>query len=190
VKLQLGNRHRPVFTAFRYSTATTFILLIVASIAGQATGQQNSSPRVERQSHGVDAFGDPLPDGALARLGTVRFRQGNSIHTLAISPDGKIIASAGSPSTIQLWDALTGKRIRCLESSEPWIYSLAFLPDGKTLLSSGEGQAILFWDVATGKQIRRIPKAGSRLAIAPDGKRMASADSLSVSVRIWDVASG
>jgi WD40 repeat protein len=165
-----------------------WLLLVVAISLSNAAAETKPAPPTDVKRR-VDCFGDLLPAGAMARLGTVRFRQGNTIHAVAISPDGKTIASAGYPSTIHLWDTATGKRVRSLEGSESWIYSLAFLPDGKTLVSSGDDQSIHFWDVATGKQIRRLDKAGSRLAIAPDGKTMVSYDYPSV-VRIWDVASG
>jgi WD40 repeat protein len=169
--------------------------LLLAGGASWQLSATSGAPPVEAQSSPsqtkprVDAFGDLLPAGARARLGTVRFRQGNIIHALAVSPDGKTIASAGYPSTIHLWDTATGNRIGRLDGSASWIYSLTFLPDGKTLVSAGDDQTILFWDLATQKPIRRLTKAGSRIAIAADGKTMVSADYLSV-IRVLDVASG
>src|SRR5260370_20747056 len=100
--------------AFRWWPASLVVLLGTA-VVDQVSGQPTPLPPVEARAPRVDAFGDPLPDVAFARLGTVRFRQGNYIHAVAISPDGKTIASAGFRTTIHLWYSARGKRIRGLE---------------------------------------------------------------------------
>src|SRR5262249_62119290 len=90
----------------------------------------------------TDRYGDPLPEGAIARIGTVRFREGGGIFTLAYSPDGKILAS-GSGSrggVIRLWDAATGKELSRLEPNEDRVLSVAFSPDRQGLASVGTGQ--------------------------------------------------
>src|SRR2546422_10573065 len=52
----------------------------------------------------IDRFGDPLPSGALMRIGTIRYRAGASINKAAISPDGKSLAAAheGGITVIEL----------------------------------------------------------------------------------------
>src|SRR5688572_15130904 len=84
----------------------------------------------------TDLHGDPLPDGALARLGTARLRHGGSVQALAFAPDGNLLASGGTDKTIRLWDAATGKAVRTIRQ-EGWVYSLAFAPDGRTVASGG-----------------------------------------------------
>jgi WD40 repeat protein len=103
----------------------------------------------------TDLFGDPLPHGAIARLGTLRFRQG---HVLAISPDGKLIATSYG-GVIRLVDSQTGKDVRQGHGHESFVWCAAWSPDGKTIASGSRGhdRFIRLWDPATMKEVRRIP---------------------------------
>src|SRR4051794_37083678 len=58
----------------------------------------------------TDVHGDPLPDGAVGRLGTVRMTQGGGVHTAAFSTDGRLIASAASWSAT-VWDVESGQEL-------------------------------------------------------------------------------
>jgi WD40 repeat protein len=60
----------------------------------------------------ADPQGDPLPDGALARLGTTRWRQGSSITYMAFGSNGNTLVTAGQDGTVRLWDMATGQEVR------------------------------------------------------------------------------
>src|SRR5262245_33272691 len=62
----------------------------------------------------TDAVGDPLPDRAVARIGTLRFRHAGAVYCVAYSPDGKLLASAGADDAVRLWDPATGKEVRAI----------------------------------------------------------------------------
>jgi hypothetical protein len=64
------------------------------------------------QGRGTDTHGDPLPPGAIARLGTLRFRHGQPINGIAWSPDGKAVVSTGRGGSIVFHEASTGKATR------------------------------------------------------------------------------
>jgi WD40 repeat protein len=66
-------------------------------------------PRPEVVSSRVDALGDALPERALARFGTVRFRQRGPIRFLSYSRDGKTILSMADEIDLLTWHAATGK---------------------------------------------------------------------------------
>jgi hypothetical protein len=57
----------------------------------------------------ADQFGDLLPEGALRRIGTLRFRNPGGIDGAALSPDGKLIATASSRKVLRLIDTVTGQ---------------------------------------------------------------------------------
>jgi WD40 repeat protein len=123
----------------------------------------------------VDAFGDPLPLGAVARFGTVRLRHGDFIYALAFSSDGRTLASGDSSGVVSTWDPATGKPLQRVRVGHG-VFGLAFAPDGKTLAAGDHGDTIRLWDPATGKTLRTLTKAPHVLGVAfsPDGKLLAS----------------
>ncbi len=133
-----------------------------------------------------------LPDGAVARWGSVRLRQGAAVGALAFSPDGKTVASAGYDGEVYLWHTDNGEARSRLLGHSGAVHALAFSPDGKRLASAGDDRAVRVWDADTGKVLRRLE--GHTLgvlavAFAPDGKSLASAGS-DYSARVWDLETG
>jgi WD40 repeat protein len=152
-------------------------VVVLALAAAAAWPQQASQPR-------LDSLGDALPPGAVARLGTVRFKhtppqvvplelarvisRNASLTTAIFSADGTRIATLSrTSSNVHLWDVATGKEI-----PGPWNspkatfypYSIAFSPDGSILAGNGirfdnsglETSRLLLWDIAQAKVVRNF----------------------------------
>src|SRR5262245_23139048 len=105
----------------------------------------------------VNAHGDPLPHGAIARLGTLRWRTSGYLTEMAYSPDGKFIATADNfLRTARLIDAKTGARVRQFWGHRDSVVSVAFSSDGKRLYTAGRDRTARAWDVATGEQLYSV----------------------------------
>jgi WD40 repeat protein len=140
----------------------------------------------------TDTLGDPLPPGVLHRLGTVRLRHRNALRSIAYSPDGKMLVSAGWDATIHLWDPTSGKELRHIDGPEKGVDAIAVAPDGKKLAGAGIDGTVYVWDSATGKEIRRLEGRKPSLhcvAFSP-GSDLIAAGGEGAAFRVWDVESG
>jgi RNA polymerase sigma factor (sigma-70 family) len=123
-----------------------------------------------------DRYGDPIPPGALARIGTIRWRAGGAIFHGAFSPDGKLLAVGGR--SLRLFEVPSGRVVKTLVGHTDRIRFVAFSPDGRSLLSSSDDGTLRQWDVRTGEGRRRVVEDVDSLqqpAFAPDGKLIAVA---------------
>jgi RNA polymerase sigma factor (sigma-70 family) len=131
--------------------------------------QPSNSPPIAASAPATDRFGDPLPPGAIARFGTIRYRPG-SIEGSALSPDGRFIAT-DSRGAITLFDMATGRPLHLLrESGSVGIFDynaprLAFDPNSKLLAGAADDSTIRIWDVGTGRELHRVGTPRPRRAL-------------------------
>jgi WD40 repeat protein len=104
----------------------------------------------EKPAGKVDLYGDPLPEGAVARLGSVRLRACWA-RCLTFSLEGKVLAAGR-----YLWDAADGReRIRFQGHQEGPAEHVALSPDGGVLATLDSDERVRLWDARTGKQLRQ-----------------------------------
>jgi WD40 repeat protein len=135
------------------------------------------------QSGGIMALGGPTP-----RLWpTDPF----PVWSIAVSPDGRRLASGHFQSQVRLWDAqAAGTRQADWRPNSGRVTALAFAADGQTLATGGSDAAIATWDVATARQKRRFKGhlgAIRGLVFSDDGAALASSDARGVA-RLWDLS--
>ncbi len=156
----------------------------------EAPRESAKPPAQEAKQPRVDRFGDPLPEGALVRLGTMRLRHGNGT-TLAFTPDGKSLLTAGGDHTIRTWDLASGRLIHEQQLPPGDFTATAVLsPDGR-LLAFEELGTLVLWDVAR-NQLRykfAIVASYPRILFSPDGKTLVVSDQ-GGNLRAWDATTG
>lgn len=186
--------------------------VLLLAVTGTGIGMMSLGPQAERESaplaanddkplsanKRIDLYGDPLPEGAVMRLGTLRRRAVGM--KLAVTADGKsIIGTRGTH--LSIWDAATGELRQKRELPEPWGDYLPS-PDGRWLAHwRGREEQLVIWDLRTIEKYR-VLRAEEKQSFGPivfsrDCKRVAAIGSredkkggYDYLICAWDLADG
>jgi WD40 repeat protein len=164
---------------FRFFTPLALgLLLSLASLRGEGPPPAKTE-------------GDPLPEGAIARLGSNRLFHTTSIYGAVFTGPGEMV-SAGSGRKLLYWDVKSGKKVREVPIKDYSITALERSPDGKTLIVGASTGRVSLHDPATGAEKAFFLDARSRsqvrnVALSPDGKTLAVTQQ--GALRLWDVGS-
>ena len=121
-----------------------------------------------------------------------------TIRTVAISPDGKTLATGSEDKTVKLWNLDTGELIDTIAGHSDPIKSVAFSPDGKILASACnmafQDGTIKLWDTDTRKLRQTLGSSllalrVATLAFSPDGQILASGN-IDSTISLWHLNTG
>jgi RNA polymerase sigma factor (sigma-70 family) len=170
-----------------------------ASAGDAKAAPQGKQPR-------ADLYGDPLPAGAVARLGTIRFRH-DDVEAMGLSPDGRIlITKSCEDATIRAWEADSGRLLwQTRSGSLPGVtgnglLNANFSPDGRFVAeicdcrpANGMAECIILCDTKDGKVLHRFPAEGGLKSVweaifSPDSKVIAA--NIEGTIYLWSTETG
>ena len=163
-----------------HSFAIAFLAFACPDLVAEPTPKANPSNNPEA-----------LPEHAVARLGTVRFRHGATITAMTISTDGKYLATGSGDRTVRIWETDTGKLLRSIHCESPYPTGIAFSPDGRQIAADVDSENISIFEWQTNKPPRLIKASIPRAVVwSPDGRHIGCAVVDEDSILIFDAASG
>jgi hypothetical protein len=181
---------------------------LVAGLGGRAEAWD---PRTGRRlgerlmvPHGVDRVAVApddrqavmsTPDIYIGNLGAARVGDEPDIPVkktltgLALSPDGRLLATADGTGIVRLWEMLTRAEAAALPFVEP-ATGVAFSPDGRTLAVTTGGGTVLYGLPGSAARLTLPPGAtpDTLVAFATDGRRLVTAGNRDATATVWDVA--
>src|SRR5579864_4183537 len=149
----------------------------------------------------LDVAGDPLPAGAIARLGTTRYRLRGWHQGVFFSPDGNTVICKGEESVIRAFEVASGKVVWEFKDADLTNWTADQSPDGTTLAVLGYQKtgerlptpALRVYDLPTRKPLWTIPVSSDyssslRVRFFPNGKTVVT--TTAHEIRFWDARTG
>jgi WD40 repeat protein/mono/diheme cytochrome c family protein len=187
---QTGKLARRVFTRAERAHAMAFLPDGKLIVAGGRPGQEG-----DLRVYNIDAgtpkkFGNDLAiDGVNDKAVFLKdyIQVEDSLFALAISKDGKKLATGGTDRIVRVFDVASGKLEHAIENHADWILGIAFTPDGKSLVTASRDKTAKVWDLENKESLLTFPdhqNIVNNVAMTPDGTFGLSAGE-DGSIRIW-----
>lgn len=152
------------------------------------TGRKRKSlPDLIRQL--IPALSTPHP-WQNAKLRRTLTGHADAVRAIAISPDGRLLASGSYDQTIKVWDLRTGKVLHTLTGHASRVSCIAISPDSQILASGSYDQTVRLWALDTGELLQILPgRSGKAIDVSfnPNGQTLLSSD---LTAKIWAVRTG
>ena len=164
----------------------------VAAHLATSPAARSASPTASRSAR-PGAGGSPSPAiGAFSPILALPEPGSAQVYSVALSPDGKTLATGDASGTAYLWDAGTGRQTATLRSGAK-VFTVAFSPDG-ALVATGDGNGRTYlWQTATGQLTGTITDPGGTAvdsaAFSPDGQTLATGDK-NGHAYLWAITAG
>ncbi len=117
---------------------------------------------------------------------------GQTLFSVAWSPNGRRIAVGSRDNTIRILDSKTGAQIIRIDEHTGAVLAVSFSPDGLRIASGSQDTTVRVWDAGNGAPILQLNAHTNdvfSVSFSPDGRRIASA-SFDTTVRVWDSKNG
>ncbi len=114
----------------------------------------------------------------------------DAAYALAVSPDGKWIATGAYDQKIRLWEAATGKEIALLKGHNGAVNGLSFRADGKVLASASADRTVKLWSIPAGQRLDTLSqptKEQTSVVFSADGKTLFAAGGDN-RIRAWAIS--
>ncbi|GAA3216435.1 trypsin-like peptidase domain-containing protein [Dactylosporangium siamense] len=140
---------------------------------------------------GERLFGSGRWDPHGLQLAPAERRHREHIYRLAISPDGRWLATVSDDRTVRLSDVAGTGPVRVFTGHEAGLRTVRFSPDGRTIASAGTDGTVRLWDRAGNATLGPFPRTAAvqALAFAPGGELIAAGAS-DGTVRVADLVTG
>jgi WD40 repeat protein len=171
-----GKLEKRLFTRAERAYGLVFLPDGKLAVAGGRPGQEGDV-RIYNLKAGKPTMvgGVPSIDGVNDKTVFVKefVQTDDAILALALSPDGKKLACAGTDRLLRVWDLASGKLEHTIENHADWVLSLSFASDGKHLVTGSRDKTAKVWDLSAKESVVTFPDHQNpvyAVAMTGDGK--------------------